>query len=131
MPILDLREAFEAVEFADRFTVVRRAEQISGFGRSERVPERFPRIVGSIYPSGDNSLLRAEDQQHGRKTITVVSRFRLQMAAPGYQPDIVIWGGDQYLVRSIQDFSRFGGGMIVAECSSMDSIDMQPGTTDI
>lgn len=131
MPILDLSEAFEAIEFADRFTVIRRTETISQFGRSERTPIRFPSIIGTLYPSGDNSLVRADDQTRGGKTLTVVSRFRLQQASPGYQPDLIIWGGDFFVVKDVRDFSRFGAGMIVAECSSIDSIDLPPGTLDL
>lgn len=122
-----MTEAFEGLENVDCFNVVRRQETINNFGRSTLTQFSFPGIIGTVYPAGPNALDRGPDEQHTVKNIQIVTRFRLQMASPGYQADIVQWGGDSFLVINAQDFSHFGGGMIVADCSSIDSVDQAPG----
>jgi hypothetical protein len=131
MPDLDVSDAYIDPSTADRFTVIRRAETINGNGRSELITSTIPNLIGAVYPTGDNSLVRTEDYQISRKTLTVVTSFRLQLSAPGYQPDIVVWNGDNFIVRALQDYSGFGSGMIVAECTSIDSQDNPPGTPQI
>ena len=128
MPTLDVSDAWLCPEMSDfpSFDVIRRAETINGVGRSEVTPTLIPNLVGAIYPTGDNSLVRTEDYQLSRKTITVVTTFRLMETAPGYQPDLVFWHGDSFIVRDLNDYSAWGSGFVEAECTSIDLQDLPP-----
>jgi hypothetical protein len=126
MPTLDVSDIPLCAEFADRFDVIRRPETISQSGRSVPSQVTVAGLLGTIYPTGDNSLVRQTDYQLGRKTLTIVTPYRLQMAAPGYQPDLVLYRGNQYVVSAIEDFSQYGAGFIVAEVSSILAIDAPP-----
>jgi galactose-6-phosphate isomerase len=126
MPTLDVSDIPLCVEFADRFDIIRRPETLSQSGRSVTSQVTVPGLLGTIYPTGDQSLVRQADYQTGRRTITVVTNYRLQQEAPGYQPDLVLYRGNQFLVREIKDFSQYGQGFIEAECSSIIAIDAPP-----
>jgi hypothetical protein len=112
-------------EFADRFDVLRRAETISEFGRSSTT-QVTATAYGTIYPTGDNNLVRQADFEIGRRTLTCVTPFRLQQAAPGFQPDLVLYRGNQYVVSAVEDYSQYGAGFIVAQLSSVIAIDQPP-----
>jgi galactose-6-phosphate isomerase len=126
MATLDVSPIPGCIEFSARFDVIRRPETISQSGRSVTSQVTVPGLLGTIYPTADNSLVRQADYQTGRRTITVVTTYRLQQEAPGYQPDLVLYRGNQFLVREIKDFTVFGEGFIAAECSSIIAIDAPP-----
>lgn len=107
--------------FADAFQVVRRAEHVSQFGRAEIAPGGTTIAYGTLYPTGDNSLVRQADYEHSQKTMTIVTKFRLRMSAPGYQPDIVLYRGSSYIVRNVRDYTQWGAGFVEAECTSLDA----------
>lgn len=131
MPEIDVSEVLLDSEVAgEEFIVVRRKDSANNFGEDVQQTLRFP-AVGSVTPLGANSLLRQEAFQTEEKTIRVTTDFHLRAASKdetgqGYQPDIVIWNGDAYLVRVINDFSNYGRGMVTAECSSIDYVDEAP-----
>jgi hypothetical protein len=125
MPTLDVSDIPTCAEFGDRFDVIRRPEAISQSGRSV-VSQVTATAYGTIYPTGDNSLQRQADYELGRKTLTCVTPYRLQQVAPGYQPDLVLYRGNQYVVSGIEDFSQYGAGIVVAQLSSILAIDAPP-----
>jgi galactose-6-phosphate isomerase len=57
------------------------------------------------------------------KDIVVHTTFRLRGPTRGFQPDVVIWNGNRYVVRDIRDWTQFGVGYIRAECESMSHLD--------
>jgi galactose-6-phosphate isomerase len=125
MATLDVSDIPQCDEFADRFDVIRRPETIAPSGRSFTT-QVTGTGVGTFYPTGDNSLVRQADYELGRKTLTCVTKYRLQQAAPGYQPDVVLYRGNQFVVSSIEDFSQYGEGFVAAQLSSISGIDAPP-----
>ena len=79
---------------------------------------------GSIDPTGDQSLLRLPDEQAQNKQITVVTNLLLRGASSvsgsQWQPDLVFWQGEHFLVHDIEDFSQYGAGMVAARCVAFD-----------
>lgn len=120
MPFLDVGEAFLALEFVTRFDVLRRYETINNYGRSKQSAEYFNNVAGTVYPYGDNSLVTDSDKRYGVKTIQVVTRFRFQLRNPRLQPDVVVWTDTSFIVEDLQDYSQFGGGMLVATATFID-----------
>lgn len=116
----------------DRFVVVRRKQVMTTAGIATEVIERFQNLVGSIQPTGENSLVRDEAYSDQVKSITVVSTFRLRGVSETvdgvqYQPDLVLWQGNYFIVKEIKDWTKFGGGMVEADCSSFQFVDAPPG----
>jgi hypothetical protein len=107
-------------------TVVRRQEQVNGFGQGVLVAETVPNVVASVTPVGDNSLTREVTFGTQNQAIRVITQYRLRGAttesATGrtFQPDLVLWHGDYYVVSTLNDFTQYGAGLVEAECVSVD-----------
>jgi len=114
------------------FSVVRRPELVTSAGLSTTPNARtIAGIFGSVTPTGDNSLIREDAYDAQAKTIEVVTSFRLRgpSASTGgadYKPDVVLWRGDAYEVRVIDDDTQFGAGFTKAECVQIDYVGTPP-----
>jgi galactose-6-phosphate isomerase len=126
MPLLDVTEVLADPDLADTFSVLRRTETINASGEVVVTSQQINGVVG-VVTAGSESLSRGEDFQSLTKTLSVTTTFRLQGPSPGRQPDIVLWGGSQFLVTFIDDFTHFGKGHVEAECVSMTFLDPPPG----
>lgn len=123
MPLIDVSDILADPDIAgETFTVVRQAEDVNEYGETQVVTTQFT-ASGSIQPTGDNSLLREEAFQAQQKTIQVITTFLLRGATQDpagsgqlYQPDLVVWKGEKFLVRVVEDYSAYGAGMVRAEC---------------
>lgn len=130
-PMIDVTEVLlDPMVAGEGFQVIRRPEIVSQFGQgSVPAPVTLP-AVGSIQPTSDNSLVREEAYGMQVKTIRVVTTFRLRgvsrMGQQNYQPDIVVWNGGRFIVRTVEDFSSYGAGMIQADCISENFVDPPP-----
>lgn len=136
MPSLDVAELLIDPDIAgDLFDVVRRPQTVSDQGRGVIRPQTFPRIRGAVYPSGNQSLVRADAYEHGTKSMEVVTRFRLRGASQvgdddQFQPDLILWAGEYFIVKDVEDYSRYGAGFIKAGCLSFDYNDEAPRSLD-
>lgn len=115
----------------DAFTVIRRREIVGQNGVVTLQENRVDGVIGSVQPTGDNSLIREEALDAGAKTIKVVSTFRLRgpsqsTGEASYKPDQIVWRGDTYEVRVLDDWTEYGGGMVEAECSQIDYVGTPP-----
>lgn len=133
MPDIDVTDLLSDPDIAgDEFTVKRRQETVNTFGRS--VVATVPLdACGPVFPAGDNSLIRQDAFDAEANTITVVTEFRLRGPSKSgglqFKADLVEWprqSGNHYIVRTTNDFSRYGAGMIEAECTSIDFSDEAP-----
>lgn len=114
----------------DRFIVLRRRETVDNYGVSQ-VSVTYHDAIGFITPSGNNDLARDENYQTQGNTITVITQFLLRgpskyASALRYQPDIVRFSGNDYVITTLSDYTNFGNGMVLAECSSTVFIDQAP-----
>lgn len=125
MAELDVTDVLLDADVAgDAFTVLRRLEVVGQNGVSTVRVETVPNVAGSVQPTGDSSLLREEALDAGAKTIKVVTPFRLRgpsqtTGTANYKPDQILWRGDAYEVRVLDDWTEYGGGFVEAECSQI------------
>ena len=110
---------------ADKFNVIRRAETVDAHGRSTTVNTAFPNVVGVVNMAEDEQLLRQEfpEMQYATRVISIVCKFRLQTAVRGYQPDLVVWRGNSYVVRAVDPYPQYGNGFYEATASAIDLAD--------
>lgn len=131
MPSIDVTDILaDSFISNEAFWVFRRLQKVNNHGRTEIQSAWLP-AAGSIYPTGDNSLVRQEAFQVQANTITVVTPFRLRGQAQtpqgdNYQPDLVYWDLDFYMVKKLNDYSKYGVGFMEAECSSIQFNDRPP-----
>jgi len=115
----------------DTFTVLRRREVVSQNGVSTVQVNEVPDVLGSVQPTGDNSLIREESLDAQAKTIKVITTFRLRgpsqtTSEAEYKPDQIVWRGDTYEVKVLDDWTEYGGGMVEAECSQVTYVGTPP-----
>lgn len=133
MALLNVNPILYDADFTDNFNVIRRQEIVDRNGRSTVRERRYARIQGIVLPpskSKDNDVHRHINYQTTRRNIEVLTSFMLVNQTKGYQPDIIEWEGDQYLVNRIFSYAHFGPGFILAECDSLDRLD-EAFTTDM
>jgi hypothetical protein len=132
MPMMDLSEVLTDPMLLDSFAVNRRTQTVDDFGIASTSTQPFAGLYGVIYPSEENELKRLPDLQIQSKAITVITMFALrgesEAASTEYAPDVVVWNGDNFLVRKVEDYSNFAAGFIFAICTSTDLVDQPPAT---
>lgn len=123
MPDLDVSDVLLDPSLADRFVVKRRPTGTNSHGRVETQPEIIPRVLGVVTVASPTDLERLDDNQRMGRNLSVVTKFRLRGPAQGFQPDIVLWYGNDYVVKDVQPYPQYGAGFIQAIVGSMDSMD--------
>lgn len=125
MPSLDLSEALFEPSFLDQFVVKRRRQVMDQYGIAA-ITTQLIAAFGTVTTSSGNDLKRGADEQHAEKNIHIVTSFRLRGATVGYQPDLVTWHGDDFLVKKVEDYTGYGIGWVQVECASIDFMDQPP-----
>lgn len=122
MSLVDPSEILLDPDLVSQFSILRRAETVSQQGRGVLSTLQYP-VIGNVQATGSNSLVRADGYSQQLKTIKVVTRFRLRGVAVqinnvNYQPDLVVWRGETFIVKMLEDYSEYGHGFVEAECES-------------
>src|ERR1700694_3507137 len=123
MPDIDVSDLLLDSDIAgEAFSVIRRQEIVGANGVPVLTQTTLPKagdpaIVGSITPTGDNSLVRAEAYSTQSNTIKVITAFRLRGPSKdgtgkSFQPDIVLWNGNHFVVRTLNEWTSFGAGFV-------------------
>ncbi len=129
MPFIDL--SFVTLDpsiSAIPFLVRRRRESVDNLGRGQLAVEEFEGI-GGVYPTGSNTLIRDPNRDFSERGITIVTRVRLQLDAPGYKADLVEWpinSGNWFIVNFISDYSQYGVGFLECQCVFFDPAQFAP-----
>ena len=122
MPDVDISDVTMDVAVAgELFVIVSRPETVNGFGESVPGDQRREGW-GSVTSVSPADLIRNEAFDAAEKTILVVTTAHLRSSSYSsagikFKPDLVQWRGDYYLVREVEDFSRYGVGTVEAKCA--------------
>ena len=132
MPMMDVSVALTNPYTLDFFMVKRRLETVSSSGYSTTSENVTDVVRGVVHPAGKQDLERLPEDQRQAKTIAVITRFALrgssQQNGQNYQPDLVVWQGNNFVVVDIEDYSQYGPGFIRALCSLTDMTANAPET---
>lgn len=113
MPLLDVSEVLDDPYFQDTLTLTTATIVVGDNGRSVETPVITP-IVGVVQSDkGRNRILIAEGV-NVVGSIEVHTRVRLTSGGTGREADQLTWNGRDYIVRHIDDYSRYGDGYICA-----------------
>lgn len=125
MSDLDVSDILSDPDIADPFVVKRRSEVV---GQNGRVSVDVANLqgVGVICAASPNDLKRLPDAQHTERHISIITAFRLRATAPDYQPDLIGWQGDFYIVADVQPYTQYGAGFVQAICASTNYQDQPP-----
>jgi len=131
MPWLDVTDVLlDPMIAGETIAITRRQETIGSNGRSSVTTTNLT-AVASVVPTGSNSLVRAEAYQSKGKSIKVITSTRLygpehDPSGNNYQPDVITWKGDSFVVKMVNDYTKYGAGLCEAECASIDTVDQAP-----
>jgi galactose-6-phosphate isomerase len=125
MPLLDVNIVLSSPMLMDSFTVTRRQSGVGTDGRTT-ISASTTTQTGVVQTSGENSQDRPKEYATGRKSILVITQYRLRQQSQGSLPDLVGWRGDFYLVQMVEDFTNFGRGFVQAYATSEDLQDAAP-----
>jgi len=134
MPDIDVSDVLCDPMFAEQLTVQRRREVVGSNGRTT-VSVKTYKPYGVALPQQGDAAQRGPDHQNLARVLEVHAQFRLRGPSTDgtseFQPDVVIWNGDPYVVVRIFDSSHYGAGFTHAECISQASLDHAPETGDL
>lgn len=132
-PILDPGQiVLTSPYLADSVSVIRRQETLTTSGRNTLSPVTTNNVPAIVDVTGDNSLDRPFDGERQKKEIDVYTRFALRGASldnMNWQPDLVLWHGDQFVVKTTEDWGAYGEGWTKAHCVSEDMTQVPPLTS--
>ena len=114
-------------DFIEFFDVLRRKIVVDATGRTRTTERKYHRVEGVILPASkfkDDDIHRMPTYQTTRRNIEVITAFRLITQTKDYNPDIVVWLDTHYIVNRIYPYIQYGVGFMVAECDSVDRVDM-------
>ena len=136
MPFLDVTDLFfDPMIAGEKFNVVRRQESINPFGEGVLTLTTYENIKGQVAPYKPFNLNREAAYTTQEKTLQVITTFKLFGASKdqinrNYQPDLIFWKNDYYIVSELEDYSQYGAGFVSAICTAFDwTIEATAGPT--
>lgn len=127
-PFLDVSDITLDPDLADSVNVIRREAVVNAYGENTTpAPVRFDDIVGTVTQASPNDLMRAiPDYTAAGQVISFVTPFRLYGPAKDglqrFQPDLIEWNGDIYIVKVLEPYTRFGAGQVQALCEQFNYV---------
>lgn len=112
----------------DRFNILRRQETVGSNGRSTTTTTTIPNCCGTVNMFSDREVIREKfpEMEYATNIIVVIAARKLQTEVTGFQPDIVQWRSDNYLVKKVSPYPQFGIGFYQSVCASVDFTDSSP-----
>lgn len=114
MPLMNLSSVLFDPRLADRFTVNRRAETVNGSGIATVALTVLGPFIGVVTAQSAGELIRMDDAQTSPRKISIVCKFQLRRASPGFQPDEVVFNGNIFTIVEVLPYDRFGPGFCTA-----------------
>lgn len=122
MATLDVSDVLLCPEFTDNYVIQRNAELVDDNGRSSITLSKIP-SVGVVTMASGRDLQRMPDMQVLDRVIKITTKTRLQSEVKNAQPDIIVWRGDNYVVKTCDLYPQFGQGFYRALAASIDLTD--------
>lgn len=122
MPYIDVTDVLVSLDIAcQEFYVLRRRETVNEHGESVKDVETIGPLTGACQPLGDNSMVREEAYTTQNNGLSVWSTFRMYSTSrtndgTTYQPDLILYDGNTYLVKTLNDWTAWGAGFTQADC---------------
>lgn len=110
MPLLNFAPVLTSVYLLDRFDIIRRAETVGSDGMATLIETSIPGARGVVTQTKPEGVEHRDDGTLAPRSIDVVTRNQMRAAAPGFQGDVIVWGGDHYTVTSCQPYPNYPMG---------------------
>lgn len=122
MPLLDVTEVLLDPDFCEELVVKRRTQVVDNRGIASYL-EQILNPIGVVTQGNPASVQRAADYTVAKGNILVHAyAFVFQEPMEDGACDIVLWNGNNYMVRKSYDWSTYGVGFTAAECEFMQTV---------
>ncbi|TXH35301.1 MAG: hypothetical protein E6Q98_16040 [Rhodospirillaceae bacterium] len=116
MALLDVTDVLTDPDFTSTIRIARSTESIGETGRAVIAQQVIDNILAVVTPGQGTKSETLADLMRVQGVVTVHTQFRLSDGRPDGKPDVVTWSGADYIVLSVNDFSQFGAGFVMAIC---------------
>ena len=117
MANLDVSDLMLDPDFGDTLTLITRTASVNQFGESELV-ETSSSIFAVVQQGTFDDLTRLPPGAQLSDTISVFFRSTLNLESVGGYADVVVWQGQRWQVKHIDEpYSHYGHGFTKAICS--------------
>jgi hypothetical protein len=120
MPDVDVTDLLTDPDFVEQVTVRRITQTVSSGGIAQQSESDFT-ITAVVTIGSMLASTRSQDYALAKNMITVHSKSRLLGPTATMQADIVVWKGNNYVVKRPYDWSHYGPGFTAAECELQDT----------
>lgn len=125
---MDMSDALSDPDMLDRFDVVRRPETVDPTtGKSATSTTTFEKVRGVVSTAHGNDLERLDDADRMGRNISIVTQFALRgpskEGSQVFKPDLIIWRGTTYVVKTLDPYPQFGPGFVQAIAGSIGVVD--------
>mgnify|MGYP003385241070 CR=1 FL=1 len=117
MANLDLTELLTDPDFIDSVTVTRIGQTVDGHGMVVQATTIYDDVAMAVQPATGRVLEMFPDLERASDSIVVYTEFMLSGVTDTTQADQIEWNGKSYTVQSINDYSNFASGWIMAACT--------------
>lgn len=116
---------------SDTFDVKRHLDDVDEKGRTRSTAdELFEDVVGVVTWADPADLARLAEGQTVPRGIFVATSFPLRGAVNGNQPDRIVYLCEEYMVKEVKPYSRFGEGTYEAIAVSTTAMDEPIDSSD-
>jgi len=123
MADLDVSDVLDDPDFSDPIIITRKTQEVANSGFEFNPATTKLNIYGVVTVGSMLPMQRAADSELAKKVITVHTRTTLYAVQAGFEPDIVTWNGNNYVVKKPNNWSHFGQGFTANECEMIDTQD--------
>lgn len=116
MPLLNLSRVAKNPKFVQKVLRVVRQESVNEFGENI-LTTTTSQIKATITMASQNDLNRFTDATVYIKAINVITTTELNADRVGYQPDIIIFQGDSYIIKGTFTYNVNGFTRAIAVLS--------------
>jgi len=116
MPLLNLARVARNPRFVQSVLRIVRQESVNEYGENELITTKSM-IKATITMANPNDLNRFTDATTYIKAINVITTTELNADRIGYQPDIIIFQGDSYIIKGTFTYSENGFTRAIAVLS--------------
>lgn len=107
------------------FDVKRRQEAVGADGRVAISDEYFAGLRGVITWE-EGPIMQTPEGVMAKQSIKIATPFSLRDASFGFQPDIVVWEGEEYRITSVKAHRHLGRGWTRATAESTRATNTPP-----
>ena len=119
MPMLDVSDAILDPIFCQQLNITRR-EQITDNNGNVTVTTTTLTPIGVVTIDAPSPLVQVPDYALAKNAIVVHCTIQLYdsvlTSGTPYQPDLVNYNGNQYIVTKAYNWSQYGRGFTMSEC---------------